>query len=200
MAGSFHLEVSFAALDVCTARLTPAPVARLHGDIKLSGTTINCGVDPDGPIQHRWVTMHVQSMLWALRADLLPELLGRLQCPGTKAETILHVEVGFPQELLARGFRFASTMRMLDAREGVANDANTAAVCAWARGLQRRKTKGDSFYAGQYAGIDLSPLETVFFKANRGVGDATLRQHTAFALMNRNFTAPAALVCRGAPA
>jgi hypothetical protein len=89
-------------------------------------------------------------------------------------------------------------MRMLDAHEGVP-DANTAAICAWAEGLQRRKSRGDAFYAGQYAGIDLSPLETVFFKANRGVGEAVLRLHTAFALMNRNFTTPAALVC-GAPA
>jgi len=171
--------------------------SRLHGDIKLSGTTINCG-NPDGNQDTSWITMHVQSMLWAFRANLLPELVGRLQCHADKGEAIRSIEVGFPAALLARGFRLASTMRMLDAREGVP-DANTAAICAWAKGLRSVETYGDSFLPGQYAGIDLSPLETVFFKANRGVGDAVLRQHTAFALMNRNFTASAALVC-GAPA
>jgi hypothetical protein len=43
--------------------------------------------------------MHVQSMLWAFRADLLPELVGRLQCFAKKRDAIRKIEVGFSQVL-----------------------------------------------------------------------------------------------------
>jgi hypothetical protein len=169
--------------DVFTSRLTDR--------VKLSGTSINCG---DG----RSIGLHVQSMLWAFSADILPFMLARFRCLATKTDVIMALEVGLPRELAARGFRFASTMRMLDSKEGVP-DASTGAICAWSAGQSGLRRGGDQYYQGAYAGIDLHPLETVFFKANRHVGPRLLRQYSAFALMNHNFTVPARIICAPPP-
>ena len=43
--------------------------------------------------------------------------------------------------------------------------------------------------------MDLNPLETIFFKANRQVGPKLLKHYSIFALMNNNFTVPARVIC-----
>ncbi len=164
--------------------------SRLKGSIKLSGTSIHCGNGDS-------LGLHMQSMLWAFSADILPFMLERFECFATKPEVIQALEVGLPRALLAKGFRFASTMRMFDSKEGVP-DANTDAICAWAR-AESGHGGGDQYYGGAYAGIDLHPLETVFFKSNRHVGPKLLQQYTTFALMNNDFTVPARILCAPPP-
>ncbi len=161
--------------------------SRLKGQVKLSGTSINCG---DG----KKISLHVQSMLWAFSADILPFMLGRLKCFQDKWDAVINLEVGLPKALVAEGFRFASTMRMLDSKEGVP-DTNTDAICAWSGAQADRNTEGDQYAPGSYAGMDLNPLETIFFKANRQVGVKLLKQYSIFALMNNNFTVPARIIC-----
>jgi hypothetical protein len=162
--------------------------SRLNDKIKLSGTSINCGNHGSG------VALHIQSMLWAFSADLLPHVLDRFDCYQDKTDAIMKVEVGFPAELMAQGFRVASTMLMLDSKEGVP-DENTAEICAWSAGQATQFREGDQYYPGAYAGIDLNPLEMVFFKTNRNVSPHVLRQYSIFALMNKNFTLPARVLC-----
>jgi hypothetical protein len=157
--------------------------SRLNDMIRLSGTSINCG-------DKRSAGLHVQSMLWAFSSDSLSFMLERLKCFGDKDEAIHNIEIGLPSALMARGFRFASTMLMLSAKEGIP-DANTAAICAWSA----NSINGDHYYPGAYAGIDMNPLEMVFFKSNRDVSPLVLRQYSIFSLMNNNFTVPAKLIC-----
>jgi hypothetical protein len=157
--------------------------SRLNDKIKLSGTSINCG-------DKRSISLHVQSMLWAFSADILDFMLERLKCFNDKYDAIMNIEVGLPRAMMARGFRFASTMLMLSAKEGIPDD-NTDAICAWST----NHVNGDHYYPGAYAGIDMNPLEMVFFKSNRYVSVQVLRQYSIFSLMNNNFTVPARLIC-----
>ncbi len=162
--------------------------SRLIGHVKLSGTSINCG---DG----KKINLHIQSMLWAFSADILPFMMERLKCYEDKWDAVINLEVGLPKALMAEGYRFASTMRMLDSREGVP-DASTEAICAWSGRQAGRNTEGDPYATGSYAGVDLNPLETIFFKANRQVGEKLVTQYSTFALMNNNFTVPASILCQ----
>ena len=157
--------------------------SRLNDKIRLSGTSINCG-------DKRSITLHVQSMLWAFSSDSLSFMLERLTCIGDKEEAIMNIEVGLPRALMAQGFRFASTMLMLSAKEGIPN-ANTAAICDWSA----NSMNGDNYYSGEYAGIDMNPLEMVFFKSNRRVNSQVLWKYSIFSLMNNNFTVPARIIC-----
>ena len=104
-------------------------------------------------------------MLWAFSEDILPHVLERLECYQDKTEAIMKLEVDFSAELMAQGFRVASTMLMLNSKDGV----NTAGICAWSASQTRLFREGDQYYPASYAGIDLNPLEMVFFKTNRGV-------------------------------
>ena len=171
---------------------------RLSDTIKLSGTSINCG-DDDGRDNNNNVTLHLQSMLWAFRSEMMAFVLDRLKCFNDKHQAIMGIEVGLPGALVADGFRLSSTMSMLSSKEGIP-DANTDAICAWSKELQsgdKTFMGGDPYFTGSYAGIDLNPFEMVFFKSNRNVGPKVLYRHSIFALMNNNFTVPGHMICGG---
>ena len=157
--------------------------SKLNDKIRLSGTSINCG-------DKRSINLHVQSMLWAFSSDSLEFMLERLKCYSNVHDAMINIEVGLSRAMMAHGFRFASTMLMLSAKEGIP-DANTDAICAWST----TSNHGDSYYSGAYVGIDMNPLEMVFFKSNRRISPQVLHRYSIFSLMNNNFTVPARLIC-----
>lgn len=161
--------------------------SKLTKKIKLSGTSVNCG--DDGKI-----TFHVQSMLWAFHSDILPLVLDHLECFHQKQDAIMKLEMHIPNIIINNGYRLASTMKLFESKEGIP-DNNTEAICKWSKFSSNSYTQGDQYFPGMYAGIDVNPLEVVFFKSNRYVNSKTLQQYSAFTLMNNNFTVPAQILC-----
>ena len=129
--------------------------------------------------------VHMQSMALATDGIGLSKLLdaGIFSCSTNKWETIVRSEIGASRTILEAGFNLAAAGSLYWTGHDFRDSEATALKCAAMRhGPQARRVSSDAWFpGGLYDGIDYQPLETIFFKANRGVSETVLDRHTAWA-------------------
>jgi len=84
-----------------------------------------------------------------------------LRCFTSKSEAILHGEVAISQQILRAGYQLRSQLLNHARRHSVTN-------C----------THGDILLPEGYEGIDVHPLEVIFFKTNRRVLPNVVERYT----------------------
>ena len=152
-------------------------------NVGLVGTSLNC-----------WSSLeetHLQSMVLATHRRGLDLLLKHdlLACRGSHSEAVFESEIPTSQTFLKANFSlktmltaFASTLPPRGVitpdvlRDGSPARSRLLELCLDAR--VQNHHGGDPYYPSEYGGIDLSPLETIFFKTNRNVAPGHLDTYT----------------------
>jgi hypothetical protein len=165
--------------DTPWPRVFTDPLDSAQRDVRLTGLSVNCLSS-----QHtRW--LHVQSMLWGFRAEDVPWLLHYgFPCVDNKDEVIRFNEVLLPQALLRNGSNFAVTQALWRGHDF--RDSNATIVrCA--------VVDNDPWFGNSYAATNIDPLETIFFKSNRGFLPQRLQRLTGWQLEYRPWSLPRAI-------
>jgi hypothetical protein len=142
--------------------------------------------------------LHVQSYLLAFSGAALgevAELLRAICAPtGEGGEGGLHAwsfEMDLTRRVVAAGGGVAA-LQYLWTGADLRDAAAAAQLCAFA---VTPGGTGDTLHTNAYAGGDVHPLETVFFKTNRGVAEEALRRLTRAALAAPPRAVPRHVLC-----
>ena len=177
----------FMPLPVASGSAWPAYfVNQLGGEhnVGLVGTSLNC-----------WTATqetHLQSMFLATHRAGLEDVIERgelLRCMESHGDAVFGGEIPLSQAFIAANYSLRTQLRAFARTEppgGIVTPAAAAATGAAGSRLvelclsllEDNAHSGDVLYPGEYGGLDVSPLETVFFKANRGVSEHALRKYT----------------------
>jgi len=144
----------------------------LSDEVKLAGISINCHVDLYAKHHGRASVPHVQSMFLCLdRAGLeliFPRIINS-EILG-KEETVIKKELGLSLAILNAGYNISCILPkyQVDFRKEENQFINSD-----------NKYHGDPQFRGAYFGRSLHPLETIFFKSNRGINEKGLQEMVA---------------------
>jgi len=138
---------------------------------KLVGTSINClGPRHDPQLPGRTHSqMHLQSMFLVMDYMIFPLIRLHLPCASGWEIPAYEGEVKFTWETLKNGYGIVSQLLLFRGVDFTNVQAANEA-CQLAIG-------GDHYFPGNYNGININPLEVIFYKANRGVDDQLLTKY-----------------------
>ena len=150
---------------------------QLHGNVHMSGTTVNCLSSQRSGDTGEFKALHLQSMVLGMDLDGLRAIAPYLQCYSTMIEAISYGEVGFTQAVLAAGHAVAALQGNWNGFQ-ITKKSLTGSEVARRCAAVSDDSGGDPSIPGVYLNGDIHPLEVLFIKTNRNFNEDFIERWT----------------------
>jgi hypothetical protein len=161
----------------------------VRGNTRLVGTSVNCERDH--------AHTHLQSMTLAFGARDRAFIAERIVWGTTKNDGSVANEFGISQAILRDGGNLGA-LQLAFRGHDFTNEAATRGLCAREGLGSEDRFYPPDVYMGGPGGVTFSPLELVFFKANRNVMPAYLNAYARWQVATRASAVPAEVLAQPA--